>query len=78
MFAFLENVLQGIAIDERVLMMWNKHSYGVLDVLIDNTNVLSEEAGNATLRLASTPFYAYGVCPTRCARIYNRLIIRLK
>ena len=48
---FLENVLQGIAIDERVLMMWKKYSDGVLDVLIDNTNILSEKAGDAALRL---------------------------
>jgi hypothetical protein len=48
---FLEYILQGIAIDDRVLMMWKKHSDGVRNVLIDNTNILSEEAGNATLRL---------------------------
>jgi hypothetical protein len=51
MCAFLQYVLQGIAIDERVLMMWKIHSDGVPDVLIDNTNVLFEEAGNAALRL---------------------------
>ncbi len=51
MYSFLENVLQGIAIDEPVLMMWKKHSDGVPDVLIGNTNKLSEEAGNAALRL---------------------------
>ncbi len=51
MCAFLKNVLQGIIIDERVLMMWKKHSDGVPHVLIDNTNVLYEEAGNASLRL---------------------------
>ena len=51
MCAFLEDVLQGITIDERVLMMWKKHLDGVPDVLIDNTNVLSEEVANATLRL---------------------------
>jgi hypothetical protein len=51
MCVFLENVLQGIAIDERVLMMWKNHFDGVPDVLIDNRNVLSEEAGNAALRL---------------------------
>ena len=43
--------MQGIAIDERVLMMWRKHFDGVPDALIDNTNILSEEAGNAALRL---------------------------
>ena len=44
MCIFLENVLQGIAIDERVLMMWKKHYDADPDVLIDNTNVLPEEA----------------------------------
>jgi hypothetical protein len=48
---FLEYVLQGIAIDERVLMMWKKHSDGVPNALIDNTNILSEGVGNATLCL---------------------------
>ncbi len=48
---FLDYVLQGIAIDERVLMMWRKHYDGVPNVLIDNTNILSEGAGNAALRL---------------------------
>jgi hypothetical protein len=48
---FLENVLQGIAINERVLMMWRKYSDGVPNVLIDNTNILSEGAGIAVLRL---------------------------
>jgi hypothetical protein len=48
---FLEYVWQGIAIDERVLMMWRKRSEGVPNVLIDNTNILFEEAGNAALRL---------------------------
>jgi hypothetical protein len=43
--------LQGIAFDERVLMMWKKHFDGVPEVLIDNTNVLSEEVGNGALRL---------------------------
>ncbi len=42
---------KGIAIDERVLMMWKKHSDGVPDVLIDNTNILSKGAGSAALRL---------------------------
>jgi len=32
-------------------MMWRKHSDGVPNVLIDNTNILSEGAGNAALRL---------------------------
>ena len=40
-----------IAIDELVLMMWKKHSDGVLDVLIHNTNILYEGVGNAALRL---------------------------
>jgi hypothetical protein len=40
-----------MAIDQRVLMMWKKHSDGVHDVLIDNTNILSEKAGDAALRL---------------------------
>jgi hypothetical protein len=48
---FLVYVLQGIAIDERVLMMWKKHSDGVLDVLIDNTNILYEKVGNEALHL---------------------------
>jgi hypothetical protein len=48
---FLVYVLQGFAIDGRVLMMWKKHSDGVPDVLIDNTNMLSEKDGYATLRL---------------------------
>ena len=43
--------MQGIAIDERVLMMWRKHFDEVPDALIDNTNVLYEEAGNVALRL---------------------------
>ena len=47
---FLEYVLQGIAIDERVLMMWRKHSDGVPNVLIDNTNILFEGDGNATMK----------------------------
>ena len=47
----LENVLQDIAIGERVLVMWRKHLDGVPNVLIDNTNILSEGVGNATLRL---------------------------
>jgi hypothetical protein len=50
-FLFLVYVLQGIAIDDRVLMTWKKHSDGVRDVLIDNTNILFEKAGDATLRL---------------------------
>ncbi len=32
-------------------MMWRNHSDGVLDILIDNTNILSEGACNAALRL---------------------------
>ena len=48
---FFENVLQGIAINELVFMMWKKHSDGVLDVLIDNTNILYEKVGDAALRL---------------------------
>jgi hypothetical protein len=44
-------VLQGIAIDERVLMMWRKHFDGVPNVLIDNANILCEGVGNAALRL---------------------------
>ena len=32
-------------------MMLKKHSDGVLDVLIDNTNLLFEKAGDAALRL---------------------------
>ena len=51
MCSLLENVLQGIAIDERVLMMWKKLSDGVPNVLIDNTNLVFEEAGNVALRL---------------------------
>ena len=51
MCVFLQNVLRGIAIDERVLMMWRKYSDGVPNVLIDNTDILSKGAGNATLRL---------------------------
>jgi hypothetical protein len=43
--------LQGIAIDERVLMMWKKNSDGVSDALIDNTCILTKGAGNAALRL---------------------------
>ena len=50
MCSFLENVIQGIAIDGRVLMMWKKHVDGVPGVLIDNTNALSEEASNGALR----------------------------
>jgi len=42
---------KGVAIDERVLMMWKKHSDGVSDVLIDNTSILSEGTSNAALRL---------------------------
>ena len=48
---FIDYVLHGIAIDESVLMMWKKHSDGVPKVLIDNTNMLSEGVGNATLCL---------------------------
>ncbi len=48
---FLEYVLQGVAIDECIFMMWNRHSDGVLDVLIDNTNILYEGVGDAALRL---------------------------
>jgi hypothetical protein len=48
---FLEYVLQRIAIDERVLMMWRKHSDGVPNAFIDNTNILFEGVGNAALRL---------------------------
>jgi hypothetical protein len=51
MWVFFENELQGIAIDERVLMMWRKHSDGVPNVIIDNTNILSEGPGNGALRL---------------------------
>ena len=51
MCVFLENVLQGIAIDERVLMVWWKHSDGVPNVFIENTSILSEGVGNAALRL---------------------------
>ncbi len=32
-------------------MIWKKHSDGVPNVLIDNTNILSEGVGNAALRL---------------------------
>ena len=32
-------------------MMWRNHSDGVLDILIDNTSILSEGAGDAALRL---------------------------
>ncbi len=42
---------KGIAIDERVLMMWRNHSDGVLDILIDNTSILFEGVGDAALRL---------------------------
>ena len=42
---------QGIAIDERVLTMWRNQPVGVPDTLLDNANVLSEDAGNAALRL---------------------------
>jgi hypothetical protein len=31
--------------------MWRNHSDGVLDILIDNTSILSEKACDATLRL---------------------------
>ena len=48
---FLVYVLHRIGIDERVLMMWKKHSDGVPAVLIDNTNILSEKVGDAALRL---------------------------
>ena len=48
---FINYVLQGIDIDERVLMMWKKHSDGVPNVLIDNTNILSEGVGTAALRI---------------------------
>jgi len=51
MCVFLENVLHGIAIDERVLMMRKKQFDGVPNVLIDNIGILFEEAGNAALRL---------------------------
>jgi hypothetical protein len=40
-----------MAIDERVLMMWKKHSDGFPNVLIDNIHILFEGAGNAALRL---------------------------
>jgi hypothetical protein len=49
--SFFVYVLQGIAIDERFLLMWKKHSDGVLDVLINNTNILSRGVGNEALRL---------------------------
>ena len=48
---FLVYVLLGISINEHVLMMWRNHFDGVPNVLIENTNILSEGAGNATLRL---------------------------
>jgi hypothetical protein len=48
---FLEYVFKGIVVDERVLMMWKKHSDGVPNVLIDNANILSKGVGNASLRL---------------------------
>ena len=32
-------------------MMWRNHSDGVPDILIDNTSILSEGAGDAALRL---------------------------
>ena len=51
MCVFLENVLQGIAIDECVLKMWRKHFDGVPNGLIDNTNILSERDGNPALHL---------------------------
>ena len=53
MCVLLENVLRGIAIDERALMMWRKHSDGVIpNVLIDNANILlCEGFANAVLRL---------------------------
>ena len=51
MCVFLVYVLQGIVIDERILMPWRKHSDGFPNVLIDIPNILSEEDGNASLRL---------------------------
>ena len=43
--------MQGIAIEERVLMMLRKHPDGVPNVLIDNKGILSEGVGNGALRL---------------------------
>ena len=43
--------LQGIAIDERVLMMSRNHSEGVPNSVIDNINMLSKGVGDAALRL---------------------------
>jgi hypothetical protein len=76
-FFLLEYVLQRIVIDERVLMIWRKYSDRVLGVLIENTNMLYEGDGNAILRLRRR-FYAYGLFATRCARIYNKRMIKIK
>ena len=51
LFYIIEFILYGIAIDERVWMMWKRHSYGVPNGLSDNTNILCEWASDATLRL---------------------------
>jgi hypothetical protein len=50
-FYFPGNKLQGTAIDARVLMMWKNYFDGVPYVINDNTNILSEGIGDASLRL---------------------------
>ena len=71
MCVFLENALQGIAIDELDLMMWRKHFDGVPNVLIDNTNILSEVAGNGALRLRRR-FLRIGYVPEMCQSLQQR------
>ena len=67
-FYFFEYKLQGIAIDERVLMMWKKYTDGVPDVIIDNKNILFEGVGNAALRLRRR-FMRTGYVPRMCENL---------
>ena len=73
---FLVYVLHGIAIDERVLKMWEKYSDGVLGILIDNTNILSKGVGNAALRLRR-PFMRIGYEPRHVPQSAKKRIIRI-
>ena len=46
-------------IEEGVLMIWRKHLNGVLDVLINNVNILSEKATNNLLGLPNVASQAF-------------------
>ncbi len=74
---YICSVLQGIAIDERVLMMWRNHSDGVPEILIDNTSILSKGAGDAALRLRRR-FIRTGYVPRDVPEFATNISLELK